>query len=433
MKVTKNPFLIDIGWLHSLVLFLCFYPLAATIFGFAAETAVAYCLTGILLLVPIIISWYAVTYIRHMIFYILCALAVSCCFVRLAGAVGNIAGVGFYSTAVLSGILSFVLFLIRGCARVQKGMLQKRLEELSSYSPEKVDYRKLSVPVFLDAPHPTHWFFLGAQYVLGALMKSTVYWHMIYYLLVIDIFLCLAYRFPDGFIQFLHNHSRSANLPVKSMQKITRIIFVMSTVLLLLFVIPSFLYGKEPLSELESEPLETLFVNEASDSWEEDRPVKPRSDSQNRNLSALSKADTYSFIVLIYLGSIGIVLALLTLIYHACKNAATYFASESEDEIEFLDKELPGRMKLLRKKGMRSKGDLPVNLWVRRYYKKTIRQALKEVPKGTETPAQLEEAAGLKKTEECLLLHSCYEKARYSLEGCTAEEAEAVRKHGDYR
>ena len=62
----------------------------------------------------------------------------------------------------------------------------------------------------------------------------------------------------------------------------------------------------------------------------------------------------------------------------------------------------------------------------RRKYKKTIKKAGKYQPTGAETPAELEERNELS-GDGMRRLHDGYEKARYSREGCTKEEAEALR------
>ena len=65
---------------------------------------------------------------------------------------------------------------------------------------------------------------------------------------------------------------------------------------------------------------------------------------------------------------------------------------------------------------------------IRKYYKKYLRKGLKQRPAGSETPHELEALAGFSKNESRSLLHNCYEKARYSKEGCSASEADELKK-----
>ena len=69
---------------------------------------------------------------------------------------------------------------------------------------------------------------------------------------------------------------------------------------------------------------------------------------------------------------------------------------------------------------------LSVNMRIRRKYKKIIRKSSKERPKGWETPYELETGAQLQEDESMKVLHKVYEKARYSKDGCTKEEAREV-------
>ena len=49
-------------------------------------------------------------------------------------------------------------------------------------------------------------------------------------------------------------------------------------------------------------------------------------------------------------------------------------------------------------------------------------------PDVTHTPTELEDTAGLAPGAARELLHDCYEKARYSKSGCTAQETAEVKK-----
>ena len=68
------------------------------------------------------------------------------------------------------------------------------------------------------------------------------------------------------------------------------------------------------------------------------------------------------------------------------------------------------------------------NMRIRKYYKKYLRKGLKQRPAGSETPHELEALAGFSGNGSRSLLHNCYEKARYSKEGCSASEADELKK-----
>ena len=66
-----------VGWLHALMLFWCFYPFAALIFRLDGQTEKKFVLTGLFLLLPIILSWYAVMKLKYLILYFFVSLACS--------------------------------------------------------------------------------------------------------------------------------------------------------------------------------------------------------------------------------------------------------------------------------------------------------------------------------------------------------------------
>lgn len=428
MKLTQNTILRILGWLHALLLFWSFYPPIAILLKADQDTTAAYCLTGILLLFPVIISWYAVYKIKYLLLYLLCALPLSLLFGWGNGVLGIFCNTGFYTWAIPAFLLSLVLFLIRSYVKIQKGKLQKLLRELPTSNLERVDYSELSLPVFLDVPHPAHWLLFAAHYVTGALLKESFYWHMIFALLFADVFVCFAHRFLTGFHQFLRTHSSSANLPVKTMKKVLGILFGAAFLVLFLFTIPSLLYGRELLSELNPVAAEEVAP------VPEEHDFQPVGAPQN-SFDLLTEAAQNTpppwlapFLdALFYLLCVISCSIVLTAIYLACKKAGAFFSSETEDDITFLEKDFSDQAKTTGKKTPSFHRTLSANLQIRKYYKKTLRKKLKVLPKGSETPAELETNAKLKENEHRQALHRCYEKARYSSEICTATEAEQVR------
>lgn len=69
--------------------------------------------------------------------------------------------------------------------------------------------------------------------------------------------------------------------------------------------------------------------------------------------------------------------------------------------------------------------DFSPNAVVRRRYRRAVLRAAKKKPERWASPSELEEAAGLSGQKA---LHDCYEKARYSEEGCTQEESRSLKR-----
>ncbi|MCM1136816.1 MAG: hypothetical protein NC400_14730 [Clostridium sp.] len=429
MKLNQTLSLKIAGFFHALLLFWTFYPFTACILQMNNRRGVSFCLTGVLLLIPVILSFYGIKKIKYLIPYLLFGILCSLLFGALGGFAASAVRAEFYSGGILAFVLSLLIFLIRSYSRIKKGQLQKALKEMPVSDTEKLDMGELEAPVFLEVPHPLHWIFFAVHYVAGALLKSSLYWHMIFYLFLADVFLCFAYQFAENFYRFLREHERSANLPVPTMKKVLKIIFGMACLILLLFVLPSLLYGKEPLSAitpkeyelpLELPEMEEPAAAELSPGMEgfflmDEEPKEPPLWLQ------------HLFTLCFYLLSLTIGVLILVMIYRACKRAGEFFADQSEDEIQFLEKSFSDRNFFLKKAKDASAPDLSVNLKIRKYYKKTLRKALKNSPKGSETPFELETAAKLPENQNRLLLHASYEKARYSNLECTQEELHALK------
>lgn len=416
-----------VGWLHGLLLFWCFYPLAAQVLRVNGPEQKAFLFSGILLLIPILLSWYAVMKLKYLILYILTGLLGSAGYGVINGFLGSALGINVYLTSGFSFLCSLLIFLIRGYGRIKKGQVQKMLKELPSADLTRVDYSQLEVPVFLDTPSPLQWIYFGLHYLLGAFLKLSFYWHMIFYLFLIDVFLCFIYQFMGSFYEFLQEHSHSANLPVKTMEKVVKIIFGIACILLLAFTLPSLLYGKEPLSTLTFEEKEA-----PEEEWlPEPEPVVPTGEAEDwRELLAGDEEPkeppkwlVFLSQVVFYLICVSVIAAVLVAIYRACRNAGKFFAAETEDEIRFLEKGFSDEQEHLKKRKLPWLRETSVNLRIRKIYKRQLRRALKDRPEGSETPFELENMAGFSEGESREFLHNCYEKARYSAEGCTAEEA----------
>lgn len=420
-----------IGWLHALALFSGFYPPAALLFGLGQGSDLLFVITGSLLLLPIALSWTAIKKIRRLSLYLLTGLALSLGYGWLMRHVWSLSGTNPYQSFFLSFGLSSLLFMIRGYGRIKKGRIQKMLREMSSSCPEQTDCQDMEIPDFLDTPHPLQWILFALSYIAGALLKSSFYWRTIFCLFLADVFLCFAFQFMDGFYSFLKAHSRTANLPVKTMTRIVRIIFGMACAVLLLFILPSLLYGKEPLSNITFKPLEPLPIEqEFPEAMTPDsRYMAPEDFPDQEEMREPPKWLVFLSNLFMYLVSAAVIVAVLAAIYRACQNAGKFFASETEDEIQFLSKGFTDQNLLHQKSSLSSSKDMSASKKIRKYYKKSIQRGIKGAVPDSHTPAQLEKCAGFPDSGEYHYLHECYEKARYSQKGCTPEDA-ALLLHG---
>jgi hypothetical protein len=266
---------------------------------------------------------------------------------------------------------------------------------------------------------------------VGLIAKQPLYWRTVFYLALLDLFVCFAFRYIRQFMVFLQDNHTSANLPVRTIRRVHRILLAVGAVLLVLFVTPAVLYNREPLSEVSlklsqlpsgddggnaefmpTAPMEEdSFLPELMDSGEVHEPPE-----------WLIKLMDVLLVVIFAALAIGVILAIVQAIRYAMKN----FAVCDEDEIIFLEDETSDAAETAGSSKPRGDGIFSINRQIRRRYKKTIRKATSGIPDHWATPSELEAHAGLADSDGMPVLHEVYEKARYSRDGATREDAERV-------
>lgn len=414
-----------LSWLHILLICAGMYLLSVLAYdveipaelpAFAVKSPARLLAESLWLIVPLALSWIFIRTIRSLVVYLLCSCAVCALLAVLSG-------------SALTTALAAFLFAVRCYMRIKKGRLARILAETPGEIDEKTAPELWEIPTFLDRPTAAHWSVFAFYYVIFLLTGKFDLLKYVFFLLLADIFVCFLFGYLDNMWRFIRENRRIANLPVHSIQKVGRILLLVSVILLGLIVLPSVLYGQEPLTGLRSriKPVELTPSTEmiemmpegfsgADFGMPEDVPSEPPA-----WLVALGN-------VLFYLGAVVVSVVLLIVVYRVCRNALAYFAQGEEDEIIFLGTEessgiRAGRQISREKKERRNSP----NQRVRRLYKKTIRRAMKERPAGWETPSELEAKAELAREGSTDKLHILYEKARYSAGGCTAEDAETLR------
>ena len=174
MKQNQPVFLHITGWLHSLFLFTCFFPLFAVPVGLSGRAAAAFTVSAVLLLLPVIVSWYTAQTLTNLALYLLCSLMASLLFGAAGGIVGRSCSAGVWPGRLFFFALSLLLFLIRAGTRIQKGRLKKEFQDLPLSALAQMSEDDLVVTCPLDVPHPKHWLVFAACYLAGALLKNSL-------------------------------------------------------------------------------------------------------------------------------------------------------------------------------------------------------------------------------------------------------------------
>jgi hypothetical protein len=228
-----------------------------------------------------------------------------------------------------------------------------------------------------------------------------------------DIFVCLGFRYLYAFHRYVGANRRVARLPVSTMAKIHRMTGIFAAVLLLFFLLPAVLYGREfrinpyvdqPFLSGESMPEQQLqqdLMPDISEMLPDDMQEAPEPPQW---LVVLTE-------VLGILICVAFVCALVWLFLSWLRKIGREFATEDEDEVVFLEEDEPDTFRRLLRR--RQGGPLSFKQQIRRRYRKMIRKATKGQPSKWATPTELEKQATLSDTEEVRSLHEAYEIARY--------------------
>lgn len=399
-----------LSWIHGILLCSVVYLLLACIPYMEEEKAKLFYLRSLWLLIPMVISWFAVRKIKGLLLYLLTGVVVTAVLWGISG-------------CVITAALSAALFLIRTYPRFVRG---KMIDDMPG---EAIKIEIWEIPTFLDKPQVVYCSVFLITYLVAILAKRHTLLLTIFYILMAEIFVIYMHASIVRLKNFILNNRRIANLPVKTMQLMQRAVLAVTLVILLLFVLPSVFYGKEPLTQIS----EWKFDHKTG-MPEIEEEVRTQEHDSMEAMKELFGAEEQKelpqwvkqiFDVLLYLILAAGVVAILIGLYRYLRKMMQNFANgQGEDEIILLGSD---ETKLLAGKRKNKGWGLArtPQMKIRKAYKKLIRKNLKERPSGSETPSDLEKKAGLQDT---VLLHSLYEKARYSKEECTKEEAEAFLK-----
>lgn len=410
MRNSENKLQTVLAWIHTFFILEGSYFLAAGIFHMEKSAAQMYIMKGFLLFIPVICSFFCMRIIGNLWIYL---------------AVSVLAVLGMYTVSgcVLTGVLTGFVFLVRCHVRIRRGKIKRMLQEMPGEAGAQELPEVWEIPTFFDRPSPHYWSVFVIYYVVAIIGGMKEYLRGIWWLLAADIAICLVCCYIEEMQDFIERNRRIANLPVRAMKKVGKQIFVVLMAGMILFMLPAVIYDKEPLAEINLEY--------------HGAPVKlpePEQKQQGASMQeSLEKLGVEGEVrefpqwiqtvlkVIPAVLFVGFLLVILRTVGKALKNAADAFSQEEEAVLGTEDEEvsLTKKLKTDREKG---EGWFSPNMRIRRKYKKKVLRHSKVRPLGTETPAQIETKANLS-GEERDVLHRLYEKARYSSDGCTKEEA----------
>lgn len=412
-KPEDNLCLAALSWLHILLLCAGMYLMTSLLYQTKSPAAL---LAGALwLILPIILSWVWIRIIHSLIVYLLCAFLL-CAFLARA------------SHSFLTVALAIVILTVRCFTRIKKGKLRRLMLEMPGEAGAQLSRELWEIPTFLDRPIPAHWALFALYYVIFLTVKKQELLRWVFFLLLADVFVCFIFSYLDNMWRFIRENQKIANLPVHSIQRVGRILLLISVILLGVITLPSVLYNREPLTGLQN------FIKPVKVTPSTELPEEMPDNFDGADLRAIAgePAEPPAWFlaltnVLMYLIALAAAAVLLFAIYRLCRRALAYFAQDEEDEILFLGTEETDSLhRSARLRGRAGERRGSPNQRIRRFYKKTLRRATQKRPDGWETPSELEAKAGLSANDSTEKLHTLYEKARYSPDGCSDADARSL-------
>ncbi|MCI5620972.1 MAG: hypothetical protein MR355_05340 [Lachnospiraceae bacterium] len=421
-----------LSWFHLLLLLFGFYPLSVSFLGLNTQNTLKMTALGLLLLIPIISSSLMLRKIRNFWIFVPCGLLIAAGTGYLAYCLCDFFQYGRYLGGILTFLLSLIPFIIHIHARVQ--LVEIRRDFIAAHGSSKpfaMETWEVSTPA--NTPRFSHLTWLVIQYIAGILLGFSTYWHIIFYLTFLDVFLCFLYQYRENYLDFVETNDGVANLPLQTLQKIFRILYALAFLLLIIFTLPAALYGREPLSEISISSHTILHVEQDTDSLSippnSTQQIVPEIIVQAQNDSTPDPVWFANLLkVLLFIMGIVLILSLIYAIVQGIKKIGADFCTDENDSIEFLEDKTKDDKKKLRKQQKKKEGYLSPNMQIRRKYKRMIKRNTKGTPSSTATPSELERRAGIAEEPNTTLLHSMYEKARYSKMGCGKEDLQALNK-----
>lgn len=368
------------------------------------------------LLIPFCITLLAVSRVKHFICYFLLGMA--------SAAAAFLLGSDFIESLYLV-ILAVLILLIR---------IPPRLNNL---------------PGLLAQPSPGFLGYFVCLFFVSLITKLNQLQNLVYWLTFVYLLNFIIYTNVKSLNDYLYSRKETANLPGRQICSTNRGLVTIFSVLMVLAMLAlpllpadkaiysvgialrDFLrwlfshFSEEPIpiAEMETEEL----IAETQSNLLPDTSTTPAWLTMLYNI--LFGAITFIVCTAVIIGIIYLIYLFIQRFYRPVSAAGdTQEFIDKETEPEYMD-----RTERQKKEGIMSRLFNP-NAIVRKRFKRRIKKGAAARPGERSgkipaplTPSELEEFAGLPADAETQKLHELYEKARYSRDGCTKEEASSLK------
>ena len=403
-----------IEYLHATLLLAMVVPLfyAVAEWSDPAGTGVLY-LKCLLAAVPVIVTERAAKQVKSVALYFVISILLLAGMGGMTGLIAFLTGErGIskgYEICYCAVMLVETLFMIvtRFADRV-KAAKWKREEPLAA--------RRVS---FLENPTLSFLWYFVIFYLLGFFLNAELLCDIAFYSAIGYIFLALLYEYFGATRIYLEMNRRTKGIPKRRLYGVSFSMLLTFAVLLLVGMMPAiFLAGQRQYTDIREWSSNVKLVPY---DYEREPGFQQQASGGMEWMELLNDGEPApepSKIATVILWVIGIVciLAFLYGVILTIRQVLRDFRSsrdENGDLIEEIqdDQMLQQKDDILNRKGRR--GTESEAERIRRKYRRTIRKHRKERPAPYESPAEIEEYAGLKNDEQMLQLHREYERVRY--------------------
>lgn len=390
----RTLFCIAIGWLHCALIFAPIYTLLRhyIVGELTKRDVVESYLMGLLIIIPVILSWFACRYLKNIGLYILTSAAC------------------IYLTFLIYGRLVMIVPALLVCfLRFYNRMLEDRPPSFLD-TPGYAGIALTFIPALISVTDPK---------MSNAFQYMSLIFGAIYFLL------CFAHHGIERIDRYVSVNTDMRNMPSRRIVRISSAVlaalFLIFAVILLpaLFATDINVRYSPPEREAVSQPELEMTEPEIEGgevpefSLDDIYPEKQRHPIFEAIVSFFEILAAIAIGIIVIIGLVYFILYLMRRFKSTFDDRGDLIENLQEDDLEAVHLKKP-------KSDAPGIFDRSPNAVVRRKYRKTILRASKIRPSSWMTPTEAEENAAL--TGQVDLLHALYAKARYSPDGCTKQD-----------
>lgn len=399
------------GWIHTSLILAIIIPLIYALF--IKEQIPYLYLKCLLILFPVVITDFAADRCRNLLSYLIW----SALTFAMTGAAAWVLTGSLRDNVLFWGYILFLLgetlFIIvnRLTARIRK---KKDAEAATIADPTfHPFYDILKEPAFPVL------FYFGAAYILAVNFNSPSVCNAALFSAIVYVLITFLYQYVNETEHYLSLNKRTCNLPSKRIYAIGSGILAIYLLILITLTLPSiFTISHRHYRDLKetADDMEIGYVELIPEYNSETTAEDPLTALmlEYDNVTFLPWWIDYIFYIIAVFFSIFLTIALIKKVYAVFQDFRISI-DENGDIVEELQ-DTAENIRKIKIPAIRRSRKLSEKERIRKEYRKTIRLHRKDRPAIYESPAEIEDKAGIAGTKETLVLHRRYELARYGQE-----------------